>query len=466
MSGKLLAGWSGADITPRLPAALLGQYEQRIARKVGSRLQAVVLAVGREGDTPVYWAACDLLFTPKSLKDAVVDALKSRLPDADAAYVILSATHIHTGPYMQRDAESSLIRYLCDDPTLTQPEENRAAAASAIADAIVRAHDAMVPSTFSRAASPIQTGYCRRVTYTDGSAAMYGRVDRDDFKCMEYHDGGLVNLLYVRNAAGKLTGVVANVPCTAQVVEHKDYITSDYWGYTRAMAEASLGDVRVLGVTGCAGDLSPRDQLTMLPGEPDMNSEDGARWLGERIAREILRYADAPMETLPEDAAFVNRYREVDLPRWNPTFAQYTAAKAAMAGYAEKYGTRPDRYPFKSGVPSFGYSEDEVIVRRFEDDVEYVKAPVHALRIGNVAFITNPFECFIEYADRVRAGMPGVQVFDVQLTDDAMGYLATRRAVRGGGYSAMIFNGQCGPDGGDVLVRESLALLKETEEVR
>ena len=50
----------------------------------------------------------------------------------------------------------------------------------------------------------------------------------------------------------------------------------------------------------------------------------------------------------------------------------------------------------------------------------------------------------------------------MQLSCDALGYLPTRRAVRGGGYSGMIFNGQCAPEGGDALVRESLALIRES----
>ena len=455
---KYRIGWAAADITPRCPVALLVQFEQRVAREVRSPLQAVVMAIAADGESPAYWAGCDLLYTPASLVRDTAALLHGRLPDFDESQLILSATHIHTAPYLNRDAESALVRYTNDDPSLLQPEEYRAFAAERIADAVVRAYHAMRPSTVKTAVSPIQTGYCRRVTYMDGRAVMYGDVSVPDFKTMEYHDGGNTNILYTFDDTGALTGIAANVPCTAQVVEHKEYVTSDYWGYTRAYVREKLGDVPVLGLTASAGDLSPRDLLSTMPEEPSNTEEEGARELGERIARELV--ALVPDARTPEGGVFRHLYRLAYLPRWNPTFVEYRRAKALIEELRKTVGEDFERSPFtKDSVPKFEYSEAEVTVRRFEEDIEYVPAPIHVLRLGDAVFVTNPFECFIEYADRLRAAHPELQLFDVQLACDTMGYLPTRRAVRGGGYSAMIFNGQCGPEGGDALVRESLELI-------
>jgi hypothetical protein len=49
----------------------------------------------------------------------------------------------------------------------------------------------------------------------------------------------------------------------------------------------------------------------------------------------------------------------------------------------------------------------------------------------------------------------------VQLTADCAAYLPTRRAVKGGGYSARIVDGVVGPEGGDTLVNETARILKE-----
>ena len=462
MEYSVRIGWGGADITPPLPVGLLGQFEQRVATKVGSPLKVVAMAIAQAGQKPTFWAGCDLLFTPASLVRDTAALLRQRIPGFEDDMLILNATHIHTGPYMNREGESALLRYTNADPSLVQPETCRAFTAARIADAVAEAYANLAPSTVRIAVSYIQTGYCRRVTYQDGRAVMYGDVSKPDFKCMEYHDGGNSNLLYTYDTAGKLTGVVANVPCTAQVVEHKDYIASDYWGYTRAWVKEHMGDIPVLGVTACAGDLSPRDLLTTLPEEPSNNDEVGAKELGERIAKEIAKLEKTARS--PEGDVYGHWYKTAWLPRWNPTYVQYNEAKAKIAAWKEQYGEDFEVCPFVGhpGLPGFEYSEAEVTIRRFEDDQEYVPVPIHAVRLGDAVFITNPFECYIEYGDRIRAACPGIQILDVQLTCDALGYLPTRRAVRGGGYSGMIFNGQCGPEGGDALVRESLALIRES----
>ncbi len=458
----LLAGWGAADITPQVPVALMGQFETRIATEVGAPLRAVALAVAAEGQTPAYWVGCDLLFTPASLTDAAAERLAGRIPGFAREQLILSATHIHTGPFPEREGESSLLRYRLTDPEITPPEAAMARAADGIAAAVLQAHEALEPSFVQTAVSQIQTGYCRRVVYSDGSAAMYGRVDRPDFSHMEYHDGGPTNLLYTRRAAdGALTGVVANVPCTAQVVENKYYITSDCWGYARAAVERALGPVPVLGLIGCAGDLSPRDLLSALPDEPNMHEEDGCRALGERIAGEINALADCPEATVNDGALYRHLYRQAWLPRWNPTVSDARRARETLDRLNFQYCLRPGDDPFAvDGLPRLEYSEAEVVLRRFEESREYVSCPLHVLRLGDAVFVTNPFECYIEYADRIKAACKPLHIFDVQLAGDSMGYLATRRAVRGGGYSAMIFNGQCAPEGGDALVRESVALIR------
>lgn len=458
MGKTIQIGFATADITPKLPVALLGQYERRVATEVLHPLKSVVMAIDAEGEAPVIWAACDLLYCPKSLTVETAKLLAD-IPGFTEDCLIMSATHIHTGPYLHRWHESALIRYPNLDGELTQPEENLAFTAKAIADAVRKAWEARVPSSVQCAVSPIQTGYCRRVTYMDGSSVMYGDVSREDFKCLEYHDGGNVNILYVRDGEGKLTGIVANVPCTAQVVEHKEYVTSDYWGYTRDYINEALG-VPVLGITASAGDLSPRDLLQTMPEEPSNNDEEGAKDLGERIAKALVKQIPNTREL---DTEFKHLYRSAWLPRWNPTLAEYKQASDYMKALIEKEGESVLDEPFIGHpINYFEYSEAEVRIQRFKDDLEYVSAPIHVVRLGDICFVTNPFECYIEYADRLRAACPGTQIFDVQLTGDAMGYLATRRAIRGGGYSAMIFNGQCAPEGGDTLVRESLAMIRDT----
>ena len=74
----------------------------------------------------------------------------------------------------------------------------------------------------------------------------------------------------------------------------------------------------------------------------------------------------------------------------------------------------------------------------------------------DVAVTTNPFELYTDYGVRIKARSPAVQTLVVQLTSGCAAYLPTRRAVQGGGYSARIVDGVVGPEGGDVLVDETV----------
>ena len=88
---------------------------------------------------------------------------------------------------------------------------------------------------------------------------------------------------------------------------------------------------------------------------------------------------------------------------------------------------------------------------------------VHAIRLGDVGFVTNGFEFFEEYGMRIQGRSPATLTCVVQLAGRGPGgtYLPTVRAVAGGGYSATIESTLVGPDGGRILVDESVALLRE-----
>jgi len=64
-----------------------------------------------------------------------------------------------------------------------------------------------------------------------------------------------------------------------------------------------------------------------------------------------------------------------------------------------------------------------------------------------------------DYGVQMKARSPALQTFVVQLTGSVPeigGYLPTEKAVRGGSYSAIIQSTPVGPEGGQMLVNETL----------
>jgi hypothetical protein len=86
---------------------------------------------------------------------------------------------------------------------------------------------------------------------------------------------------------------------------------------------------------------------------------------------------------------------------------------------------------------------------------------LHAVRFGNVAFVTNPFELFLDFGHQIKARSVAEQTFIVQLCCGYSGYVPTARSESLGGYGALIINGQVGSDGGKLLVDNTVKTITE-----
>ena len=103
----------------------------------------------------------------------------------------------------------------------------------------------------------------------------------------------------------------------------------------------------------------------------------------------------------------------------------------------------------------------EAVLRQYnEQDQDTVyRMELHAIRLGDAAFVTNPFELFTDYGLSITGRSKARQTFIIQLCGDTEGYLPTERALSRGGYSAMA--NHIGPAGGLVLVNETVNLMWE-----
>ncbi len=454
----LKIGFAEGIITPPGRVSLCGQYIIRVSEKPAEDIRAVGMVISNEKQD-VFWAACDLESVSQSLQDEVLALLKDQLP-VTRENLILSGTHIHTGPYLDDIVSGLNGNHMIPEDTTSADDCRHAVArgvVQALKDAYAAREEAYVESTVAR----IRTGVSRRSHYTDGSTVMYGKVTRPDYLRSESRDGGPVLLAYMRRKADdSLMGVVADVPCTAQCVESKWYISPDYFGAARAETKKRLG-VPLLGIVGAAGDTSPHILLGKYPGEPDDREEEGRIALGCRIADAVEEHAEDHLRRF-DGEDFAAGCRTVTLPVWQSTREEKETAEKWLDELRAQYGAdlnfeKMNKAGFRG---SLEFSRALAHVARYREKQEYFDIDIHAVRIGRMAFITDPFELYIEYADRIKAAMRGVQIFDTELTGPSKGYLATVRATLGGGYSATIFSGATSPEGGEILVRESIDLLK------
>ena len=132
---------------------------------------------------------------------------------------------------------------------------------------------------------------------------------------------------------------------------------------------------------------------------------------------------------------------------------------------AMQAGEKRQRHgPFDNKELDFVLLENaQAVVTRFEtqDSAPAFLMELHALRLGECALVSNPFELYQDYGQMIQARSRAKRTFIVQLACDSGRYLPTERAVKTGGYGALIINGTVGPEGGRMLVEASVRAIDQ-----
>ena len=441
--------------------SLLGQMHERITEEIHDGIFVTAMLI-KSAKARTLWISTDALGMTSEASHECYLGAKEIIEDLREEEFITSATHIHTG--VSFEAYNALTATDTEPEGVLTSRECRKLLADATKRAVAMAKRNLEESSMEIAVSRIQTSTCRRMEYTDGKTIMYGSTSREDFLKTEGRDGGPMQLIYVYGENRNLRGVVANLPCTAQCDEQANYVSSDYWGVVRELVKKDLGeDVIVFPVLRCAGDLTPHNLIDRFPSKQD-NSIPGGRKsameMGERIAKEIAYCKEKTVREYHGDVHHAQAMKEITLPCHNVTDEEYQWAKEFIEKYKIDESYIGDGSKYCTGNRRFNYLNSDSKIRKFLNPQKEIKTRIYATIIGDIAFITNPFELFIEYADRIRMALPEFVVYDAELSYERLGYLPTKRAVKGGSYSTFTFNGMCTPEAGEILVEESIKLIK------
>lgn len=109
----------------------------------------------------------------------------------------------------------------------------------------------------------------------------------------------------------------------------------------------------------------------------------------------------------------------------------------------------------------------EGVRTRWESEQSRTKLPfeVHVVRLGDMAFATNPFEYYLDFGVRIKARSPAVQTFLVQLAG-AGTYVPSERSVQGRSYGSIPASTPIGAEGGCELAEWTVASLQDLWETR
>ena len=462
----MLIGWSAVDVTPDRPVILRGQFHARISQHVGDPLYVTALALQSEdGGDAVIFAACDRVSVPLPIQQRIRAAVADRIPDFDPMKLVMNATHTHTAYEVEEGV------YPQQAPEVMTPTECADLFVPRAVDAIAQAWESRRPGKVGWAYSHAVVGHNRRVTYAGGMSKMYGATDTPDFEHIEGYEDHGVDILFTHRLEGDLTGVVVNIACPSQEVEGEYYVSSDFWHETREELRGRLGqDLFVLPQCSAAGDQSPH--LLVHKREEELMRQRRGLTARQEIARRIGHAVHDALEVSLDDshADPVLRHivRTIPLPVRTVTGAEYAHAVAERDSWEAKTPAPDDTaavsYRFMM-LKRYG----RVITRYQEQDQHPTyDTEVHVVRLGDVAFASNPYELFLDFGLRIKARSKALQTFVMQLAGtgetSSNGYLATSRAMASRNYGAEVQDNKVGPVGGQVLVDRTLEMIDEVWE--
>ena len=485
-------GWAEVNITPDRKVSLDGQFAERISEYVEKPITITAMAID-SGDDHAIMCSVDLLMMKKQVVRAVRERLAGNELGIDPDKVMFSAIHTHTGPMVANSKDATAVttgfrtllepyipagkKYVenapvNDDPDIMKPTEYFERLVDWSVEAVLKAWNDRKPGSFVNAFGRAPVGLCRRAVFSDGSAQMWGDTYQAVFEELEGGNDSGIELLFVYGQEQKLTGIVVNVCCPAQCVQHRHFVSPDFWGEVRVLLRNYFGqDLFILSQCSAAGDQCPVDLVRWVEPESDLNDPNltrtgvpkrkadpsmfdlaGMRKTGKRIAREIIDVYEEGLDAPQTDVEFKHVVKIYDLPLRRVTLEDAEKARQAIRDYMrDKEGDLDYNDAAKLQIHMGTLNR-----LALQDKEDVFDTEVHIIRMGSVVFAMNPFELFLNFGNQIKARSQAEQTFIVQLTNGWSGYLPTAKAEKGGHYSAFVSSGYVGHVGGEMLVRQTL----------
>ena len=482
-----LIGWGMGSINPERPVLLRGQTYQRVSTGTHDPLTATCMAIGHSREEAVCWVSIDMVQMPERVTKMIAAALAEKEPGFTRDRLICSCIHTHTSPHLDREGQRELWGEFYAIHSIPEgvmpPEEYRDEVfIPGVVDACVKALNDLKPAGVSPILGHAVIGHCRRVVYRDQTSKMYGKTDTYNFERLEGPSDDSVEFIYVYDTDRRLTGLVMNVCCPAQVVEGYCVCSADYVGAFRQQLWEKLGyELPVLTLIGAAGDISPRDLVRQRPssdprapeayrpdgkkeawyrGEPSMRSFEGTAELGRRLVYAFCYDLEKANANVVYDYPFAHRFEYLPTRIRTVSEAEYAASNARLKEAMAAHNNDPASFNDKE---KRALSLDAGIVNRYkrqQKDVFY-HTPLHVMQIADCALYTCPYEIFLEYGLRVRARSNATHTLIAELTDDETEYLPTPFAVAAKSYSALVTNQLVSCEGGEFFVESVISRINE-----
>lgn len=456
-AAQLRAGAATSVITPALGGAIVGNWTPTPATHVHDELHARCLVLDN-GDGRLALVVVDSLGVPRHVLDHAKQ-LASAHTGIAVDHILISATHTHSATTAQ-GAQWSPARY--EVPPELDPYQ--AFLAGRIADGIRRAVTALQPARigWGRATLPDEV-FNRRWFMRPGPHLRnpFGGTDQVVMNPGVRHPDLLrpagptdpeVAFLSVTTADGRPLAVLANYSLHYVGGVPAGHVSADYFGAFAdslgRLVGASRGDPPFVAMlsNGTSGDINNIDVERPQPRLPPY----------ARIERVANRVAAAVFQGLQhveyhDTVPLGMTQRVLTLDTRRPTPALLAWAREVMARPADAPPTHPRERIYA----------ERTLARA--DVPPRIDVVLQALRIGDLAITSLPFEVFVEIGLDLKARSPFAQSFTISLANGSEGYLPTPRHHTLGGYETWLGTNRVDEQAAPLMADALLEMLGELQ---
>lgn len=424
MPDQLRIGAAEVDITPPFGTPLAGSLTIRPSKGVDDPLFIKAIVV-ESGATRLAYVVFDVAMIAREVGDRAV-ALAAARTGIPAHHIVWSCTHTHSAPYTGDWFPCKNTPDPVDHAWMGQLPER-------FAQAVDQANRALAPSSWSRARAYLSSvSHNRRMRYRDGreiNTWLLGGGE-DALQCLGAA-GPIdpeIGILAFDDPQGRLQAVIFHFALHANA-HGVGSVSGDYPAVVAARLREAFGpQVVTLYMPGACGDINPVTDY---------------RRTGDEIASRIIAQLKG-RKPAPGPIALAARRRELVVP-YRDWRVDQEARIVASQWSAE----------------SLEFFRQNLEVIRARGQTQAVSV-VHAWRLGDVAFVSQPGELFVELGMRLKQQSPFPWTYPVELCGDYLGYLVTPQAWKAGGYESLISTVALpSVEGVETIVRTGLSLLDE-----
>lgn len=446
--GQFMAGAAQIEITPPLPATLGGMFLRYKTEVVRDPLFAESLALS-DGQASAIMVSCDMTALTEELVARIRKAITAET-GVPPEQIILSATHTHTGPFIGyfnvfKTREQLQEDYSIDDFLIEK-----------IARSAIMAFENLAPAKMGYGSGTAERCcFNRRYIMSNGRSMMNPiGVNRPDRLMVEGPADEQVQVVWFENEAEEIMAAVVNLSSHAAMLYSQPYLSADYPGVMRKTVWGALsGNFPILFLQGACGNI---DTFDFEHDEKWGLRDDGYKHIGRILGGEVIKLISLSRAGQVGSLSVLNRmihvpYRSYDQQEVEK--ARLLLEQAEQSGDVRQY-----LFQALSNLEERARYNTLLAVDDLKRQHALHPAELSALKIGDVIFVTNPAELFVEYQLELKRTFPYEKVIMAEITNGWCSYVPTKQAIALGGYETA--QRRLDAEAGQMIVDASADLIR------